>query len=171
LEDNAVHSFVGDKEVYPGDKDNGYKQVYKEDIYVGYRWHETKNIAPLFAFGHGLSYTTFVVDKVNAVLKGDAVRVTATVTNSGTCDGAEVVQVYVGMKESKVERATKELKGFAKVDLKAGETKTVTIDVPVKKLAYYNEQKADWDVEVGTYTMYVGTASDKIVANLDVAIN
>ena len=171
LEDNAVHSFVGDKEVYPGDKDNGYKQVYKEDIYVGYRWHDTKNIAPLFAFGHGLSYTTFVVDKVNAVLKGDAVRVTATVTNSGTCDGAEVVQVYVGMKESKVERATKELKGFAKVDLKAGETKTVTIDVPVKKLAYYNEQKADWDVEAGTYTMYVGTASDKIVANLDVAIN
>lgn len=170
LTDNAVHSFEGDVEVYPGDKANGYKQVYKEDILVGYRWHDTKNIKPLFAFGHGLSYTTFEVKDINATIKGDMVNVTATVVNTGKCDGAEVVQVYVGMNDSKVARATKELKGFKKVDLKAGETKSVSIDIPVKKLAYYNEQKADWEVEQGTYTFHVGTASDDIDKLIELAI-
>lgn len=170
LEDNAVHSFVGDVEVYPGDKENGYKQVYKEDILVGYRWHDTKNIKPLFAFGHGLSYTKFEAKDATIELKGDKVQVKLGLTNTGGRDGAEVVQVYVGMNDSKVMRATKELKGFAKVDVTAGASKTVSIDIPVAKLAYYNEQKGDWEIEAGKYTFYVGTASDNIFATLDLEI-
>lgn len=170
LEDNAVHSFVGDVEVYPGDKENGYKQVYKEDILVGYRWHDTKNIKPLFAFGHGLSYTKFEAKDATIELKGDKVQVKLGLTNTGGRDGAEVVQIYVGMNDSKVMRATKELKGFAKVDVTAGASKTVSIDIPVAKLAYYNEQKGDWEIEAGKYTFYVGTASDNIFATLDLEI-
>lgn len=168
LADNAVHSF-GETDVYPGNKDSNFKEEYKEGILVGYRWHDTKGIKPLFAFGYGLSYTTFEITNVDGVSaklsENQNVNCKVTVKNTGKSDGAEVVQVYVGKKGSKVERATKELKGFQKVNLKAGEEKTIDIEIPVAKLAYYDETQSDWSVEKGEYEIYVGTSSDNIVAN------
>ena len=113
LTDNAAHAFG--VESYPGDSINQY---YKEDILVGYRWHDTKKIKPLFAFGHGLSYTSFEISEVSTDKKkykaDETLRVSYRLSNTGFRDGAEVVQVYVGKPKSELARALKELKGFKK---------------------------------------------------------
>lgn len=169
LNDNGAHYF-GELS-YPGD---GVNQYYKEDILVGYRWFDTKNIEPKFAFGYGLSYSQFNISnvKVNSTkFKQDAtIKISCTVRNTGNVTGAEVVQVYVGKPKSKVERAIKELKGFKKLELVKGESKTVTIDIPVSSLAYYNVLKKNWEIEKGTYIIYVGNASNKIVDTIKVKI-
>lgn len=174
LEDNAAHSF-GSEEVYPGlasvDEAKNHKEVYKEDILVGYRWFDTKGIRPQYAFGHGLSYTTFDVSKTVATVSGGNLNVKATLTNTGKRSGAEVVQVYVGKVDSKVARAQKELKGFDKKELAAGESTEVVINVPIEKLAYFNVDTQKWEVEKGKYNVYVGTASDKIAATIEVNID
>ncbi len=162
LKDNAAHHF-GELS-YPGDS---IDQYYKEDILVGYRWHDTKKIDPLFAFGYGLSYTSFSFNNISVDKKSytadDVIKVKCTVNNTGNLDGAEVLQVYVGMPKSKVKRALKELKGFQKVYLKAGESKEALISIPVSKLAYYNETDSKWDLEPGSYMIYVGNASNQII--------
>lgn len=170
LEDNAAHSF-GELS-YPGDSKNQY---YKEGILVGYRWHDTKKIKPLFAFGEGLSYTSFEISNVVVNKKNfnetDEIKVTCELTNSGNLAGAEVVQVYVGKSKSSVERATKELKGFQKVFIEKGASKKVEISILAKDLAFYDESISDWNLENGTYVIYVGNASNSISEKIKITVD
>ena len=169
LSDIGAHAF--DKLCYPGDSVNVY---YKDDILVGYRWLDTKKIEPLFPFGYGLSYTTFVYSKpsvdVSDVKADGTVKVSFSLTNTGKVDGAETAQLYVSKPKSSVTRAAKELKAFKKVLLKAGESTMVTIEVPVSSFAYYNETKQAWEVESGSYSLMLGSSSrdlkGKVVVNV-----
>ncbi len=174
LADNAAHS-TGEAVCYPGEEQNNYREEYREGIFVGYRWHDTKGIKPLFAFGHGLSYTTFEITdaaiKSGAEAKADGtIEVSATIKNTGDRSGKEVLQVYVGKKDSRVERAVKELKGFQKIELAAGEQKTISVKIPVSSLAFFDEEAHAWEVEKGGYTIYVGTASDNIAKELPLKV-
>ncbi len=174
LADNAAHS-TGEAVCYPGEEQNNYREEYREGIFVGYRWHDTKGIKPLFAFGHGLSYTTFEITdaaiKSGAEAKADGtIEVSATIKNTGDRSGKEVLQVYVGKKDSRVKRAVKELKGFQKIELAAGEQKTVSVKLPVSSLAFFDEEAHAWEVEKGGYTIYVGTASDNIAKELPLEV-
>lgn len=169
LEDNAAHSF-GEAVVYPGVESDSYREEYKEGIFVGYRWHEAKGIKPLFPFGFGLSYTTFEISDVkvasNSLSEDAELKVSATVKNTGSRDGKEVVEVYVGKKDSRVERAPKELKGFSKVEVPVGAQKQVSISIPVKSLAFFDEAAQKWEVEKGDYVLYVGNSSDNISSEI-----
>ena len=174
LADNAAHS-TGEAICYPGEEQNKYREEYREGILVGYRWHDTKGIKPLFAFGHGLSYTSFEV--TDAAIKSGAesttdgtIEVSATIKNTGDRTGKEVLQVYIGKKDSRVERAIKELKGFQKIELAAGEQKNVSIKIPASSLAFFDEEAHAWEVEKGGYTVYVGTASDNIAKELQLEV-
>ena len=128
---------------------------YREAYGVGYRYFEKANVKPQFPFGFGLSYTKF--EYKNLVVKKDGVSFD--LTNSGKVDGKEVAQLYVGLKESDVIRPIKELKGFVKVELKAGETKRVNIPFDDKTFRYFNTATNKWEVEKGTYDIYVGASS------------
>lgn len=169
LEDNGAHSFGPSS--YPGVDLN---QTYKEDILVGYRWHDTKKIAPQYAFGYGLSYTDFEISNIQldkkSYAKEDTITISCTVANTGDIDGAEVVQVYVGKPKSKVKRALKELKGFQKIQVKKGESTNVKITVSVSSLKFYDENISDWNLEKGKYIVYVGTASNKIAKKIKMTI-
>lgn len=169
LSDNAAHSF-GELS-YPGDNVNQY---YKEDILVGYRWHDTKKIKPLFAFGEGLSYTTFELSKLDSdkkvYSKDEAITITGTVSNKGNLDGAEVVQAYIGKLNSKVSRAEKELKGFQKVEVKKGENGTFKISIDTNSLSYYDETISNWNLEKGDYMIYVGNSSSNISKKIKITI-
>ncbi len=161
---HATNSFPGDKIV-----------SYDEGILVGYRWFDTKNIEPLYPFGYGLSYTTFDIKNVHADKKdgysqNETIYISVDVTNTGKIDGKEVVQLYSSKKDSKVERAAQELKGFEKVLVKKGETSNIIIAVPVKELAYYNVDKKEWVVEPGIYNFNIGTSSRDIKAELSINI-
>lgn len=170
LEDNAAHSF-DDPLVYPGD---GVDVEYREGLFVGYRWFDSKNIKPLFAFGHGLSYTTFEVSEVEANSasygEGQTIKVKARIKNTGSRKGAEVLQVYVGKEKSEVERVKKELKGFKKAAIEAGESAIVEVSIPVSSLAYFDVESHSWKVEKGQYQIYVGTASDNIVSTINIDV-
>lgn len=161
LTDNGAHAFG--KSSYPGDSINQY---YKEDILVGYRWHDTRKIKPMFAFGHGLSYTDFEITDIKTDKKNyqadETIGVSFQLNNVGTADGAEVVQVYVGKIRSDVDRATKELKGFQKIYLTKGTNTVESIEISVESLKYYDESIADWNLEKGAYWLYIGNASDNI---------
>ena len=169
LKDNAAHHFG--EISYPG---NGIYQEYKEDILVGYRWHETQKMKPLFAFGHGLSYTTFEISDVKTDKKvytsQDQILISCSVSNIGEVAGSEVVQVYVGKAKSTVKRAVKELKGFKKTVVKKGSTEIVEISIDVANLAYYDETISDWNLEKGNYEIYIGNSSDNISKKLKVII-
>lgn len=170
LEDNSAHYF-GELS-YPGDSINQY---YKDDILVGYRWHETKKIDPLFAFGYGLSYTNFQLKDFKTDKKeyqeGETINITCQIENIGLEEGAEVIQVYVGKPKSKVERALKELKAFEKVELNKGEAQFVSLSIEVDKLVFYDESISDWNLEKGKYILYLGTASNQIIEELKITIN
>lgn len=169
LEDNGAHHF-GERS-YPGDS---IDQFYEEDILVGYRWHDTKKISPLFAFGFGLSYTDFEITTAGSdketYQKGEQIMVSCEVTNTGKRDGHELIQVYAGMPKSKVDRAVKELKSFSKVFVPAGETLEVTLPVDVDQLAFYDESIHGWNLEKGDYVLFIGNASDNIVQKLKVSV-
>ncbi len=169
LMDNGAH-YYGELS-YPG---NGETQYYKEDILVGYRWHDTKKITPNFAFGYGLSYTSFDLSKIKSDKKSysstDSIKISCEVKNTGTAKGSEVVQVYIGKKNSKVKRALKGLKGFKKISVNEGKSKKIEIKIGVNKLAFYDEKKSDWDIEKGEYIVYVGNASDNIYKELKITI-
>jgi beta-glucosidase len=143
---------------------------YTERFYVGYRWFDTKKVEPMYAFGHGLSYVNFAYGEAKAVAGKDAVKVTVTVKNEGEMAADEVVQLYVSRPEAQVEWPVKELKAFQRVTLAAGETKTVTLNVPVKDLRYWNEETNAWDLEHGKLQILVGSASDDIRTTADVTI-
>lgn len=127
---------------------------YREGLYVGYRYYETANVPVLFPFGFGLSYTTFAYSDLKVSNK----EATFTLTNTGSMDGAEVAQLYVGKPDAKVFRPAKELKGFAKVFLKAGESKTVTIPLDDKAFRYFNVKTNQFEVEGGEYQIMVGAS-------------
>ena len=169
LKDNGAH-YYGELS-YPG---NGISQYYKEDILVGYRWHDTKRIDPEYPFGYGLSYTKFnlfdVATNKRTYQLNDTIIINCKVKNIGKVNGKEVVQVYVGKYNSNVKRALKELKGFEKVSLTQGETKQINISIDAKDLAYYNEETSNWVVEKGDYIIYVGNGSKSISKELKITI-
>ena len=169
LSDNAAHYYG--KLSYPGDGENQY---YKEDILVGYRWNDTKKIKPEFAFGHGLSYTSFKLSNIISDKKNyksaDTIKISCSVENTGGVQGAEVIQVYIGKENSKVNRAMKELKGFKKLSLLKGESKIVEIYITTDKLAFYDETISDWNIEKGEYVVFVGNASDNISKKIKITV-
>ncbi len=155
LSDSPAHSL----DAYPG-KDG--VEEYKEGLLVGYRWFESKAIEPLFPFGHGLSYTTFSYS--NARIEGAAVKVD--IVNSGSRDGAEVVQLYVEPVAPRLARPKKELKGFVKVVLKAGEKSTVEIPFGSRSFAFYDPALHAWSSDAGRYRLIVGASSSDVKATL-----
>ena len=169
LTDNSAH-FFGELS-YPGD---GETQYYKEGILVGYRWHDTKNIKPLFSFGHGLSYSSFKITDIKSDKKiytaNDSINIIYNLKNTGSKDGAEVVQVYVGMSNSNVLRALKELKGFKKTYLRAGNQTSEIITINVSDLSFYDESISSWNLEKGSYTIYVGNASDGVSEQINIKV-
>lgn len=150
-------------EAYPGTND---QEFYKEGLLVGYRWYDTKNIEPLFPFGHGLSYTTFQYSNLK-LLPGDHIMgiwLTAQfdVTNTGTRAGEEVAQVYIHQDNPGLSRPEKELKGFKKISLAPGETSTVTIPLGFRAFAYFNPDKKGWLAEADDFQVLVGSSSRDI---------
>ncbi|WP_291531579.1 exo-alpha-(1-_6)-L-arabinopyranosidase [Bifidobacterium sp. UBA4282] len=145
---------------------------YGEGVFVGYRYYDTFRKQVTYPFGYGLSYATFDVHDATVAKTGprDA-EVTVTVTNTSDVAGAEIVQVYVAPPKAKVARPVHELKGFAKVSLAPGESKSVTIALDDRAFAYWSERFDDWHVEGGTYTVEVGVSSRDIVSRLDVEID
>ena len=141
------------------------EETYSEGIYVGYRWFEAQRVTPLFPFGHGLSYTTFEygAPTVSAKKTADgAVTVSVPVANTGTVAGAEVVQFYVSDPEASVDRPVKELKGFCKVWLEPGETKSVSVDLTRESLSYFDAGNHRWTAEPGRFDVLVGASSADI---------
>ena len=143
---------------------------YTEGSLVGYRWFDTRNVKPMYAFGHGLSYVDFEYGAIKASAKKDVVKVTFNLTNKGGMSADEVVQLYVSRPEATVEWPVKELKAFDRVTLAAGETKTVTLEIPVKDLRYWNVDKNAWDLEHGKLVLLLGAASDDIRQQSEVII-
>lgn len=170
LEDCGAHAL----NAYPGVWREGHDIIdeeYKEDIYVGYRWTDRqKKNKPLFAFGHGLSYTTFQLGKVRSdrqtMKADDEITFTVSVTNTGSKAGSEVVQLYISDIKSSLPRPVKELKGFSKVYLEPGETRDVSITVGRDALSYYDDSVQDWVAEPGAFEALIGTASDKIISKI-----
>ena len=167
------NSFPDDAELYyefpgwdKGDKGPIYDVNYREGVLVGYRWYDTKNIEPMFEFGFGLSYTAFDFDglKLSAkTLKGDdKLVVSFEIENEGDVDGAEVAQMYIRDVQSSVVRPFKELKGFKKVYLKAGQEKTVKLTVDKSALSFWCEKTKQWTVEPGEFEVLVGSSSRDI---------
>lgn len=161
MDDNAAVSFGPSS--YPGVHNN---EEYKEDILVGYRWFDTKKITPQFAFGFGLSYTTFEFSKMATdkmkYMENDTVKLSLPIKNTGNKAGAEVVQIYISSPKDRVLRPEKELKAFAKVELQKGETKNVELSLPVRNWSYYNESTHNWELEPGKYMLLAGASSADI---------
>lgn len=157
LADNPAHIN------YPGE--NG-KVRYGEGVFVGYRYYQKKEIAPLFPFGHGLSYTTFAYDNLKLdrakYRAGDEITATLELTNSGQRAGLAVVQLYVRDVAAQVQRPWQELKGFAKIHLEAGETKAVSMTLTEQSLAFYDEVVGDWRTESGVFEVRVGESAEGI---------
>ena len=148
---------------YPGAQKTS---EYRENLFVGYRYTETADCPVTFPFGYGLSYTTFRYDN----LKADRDEVTFEITNTGTVDGDEVAQVYVSLPDSKIMRPARELKGFARVSLKAGETRQVTVKLDDKAFRYFNVGTSNWEIESGSYEIQVGASvrDIRLTAKVDV---
>ncbi|HZZ18716.1 MAG TPA: glycoside hydrolase family 3 C-terminal domain-containing protein [Opitutaceae bacterium] len=144
---------------------------YDEGLLVGYRWYDTKKIEPLFPFGFGLSYTTFAYSNLVATSTGaDSATVKCDVRNSGSREATEVVQLYIHDGHASVERPEKELKGFARVKLAPGETKTVSMDLNARSFAFYSPEKKAWSVEPGSFSILVGSSSRDIRATTDLVV-
>jgi beta-glucosidase len=158
-EDNAVHDSY-----YP--KDGERKVVYAEGLFLGYRHFDKTEVKPLFPFGFGLSYTTFVYKNLSVApehASGDqAVTVSFDVTNTGHRAGAEVAEVYLGEPHASVPRPMKELKGFMKVPLNPGETRRISLTLNRRAFAYYSVKNHDWTVDAGDFNVYVGSSSAQI---------
>lgn len=158
LEDNPAH-YNG--KTFP----TRGKNHYDEGIFLGYRWHEKMDIKPLFAFGHGLSYTDFEYGDIrlsSKKIRGGKLTVKVPVTNVGRTAGSEVVQIYVRDCEASVEMPEKQLKGFAKVFLEPGQTKTVSVELGPDSFRFFDEQTMKWKTEPGDFEILAGSASDDI---------
>jgi beta-glucosidase len=126
---------------------------------VGYRYYDTYNVAPQFAFGHGLSYTTFAYSNLVVSKSGRKVTVRFTIRNTGKYAGAEVAQVYVSQQQSVLPRPAKELKGFDKVFLKPGEQKTISVELNEDAFRYFDDRINQWRLDPGVFTVTVGSSS------------
>ena len=143
---------------------------YKEGVFIGYRGYERNGTKPLFPFGYGLSYTSFKFSKLDVtpsitksgILSSWNCLVSFDVTNTGKREGAEVAQVYVGDNHAKVLRPVKELKGFAKLTLRPGETKRVTVTLDRRAFSYYDMNSKQWHAEPGNFEVLVGRSSEQI---------
>jgi beta-glucosidase len=144
----------------------GAREVrYGEGIFVGYRYYDKAAVAPLFPFGHGLSYTTFHYGDLKApktVKAGERFEVSIDVTNTGSTNGKEVVQLYIRDVQSSVARPVKELKGFQKLDLRPGETKTAHFMLDPRALSFYDVIRKDWVAEPGKFEILVGASTEDI---------
>jgi beta-glucosidase len=173
-EDNPVHDSY-----YPAAGSN--RVVYKEGVFVGYRGYEHNGTKPVFPFGYGLSYTSFtygnlVVKPVDVNIKSDGYsaplyQVSCDVTNTGTRAGADVAQVYVAEPHSKVPRPAKELKGFARINLKPGETKTATVILDGRAFSYYDGDAKKWRADPGEFQILVGRSSQDIQLHSGVTLS
>ncbi|WP_078434863.1 glycoside hydrolase family 3 C-terminal domain-containing protein [Metabacillus halosaccharovorans] len=165
LSDNPSYLF------FPGEGD---KVEYREGIFVGYRYYDTKNVEPLFPFGYGLSYTSFEYSNLrvsaNKINDTETLSVTVDVKNTGAVTGKEVVQLYVKDVESSVSRPQKELKGFEKVELQPGEVKEITFTLDKRSFAYYHTEIKDWHVESGEFELLVGKSSKEVVLTEKVTV-
>ena len=166
LEDNPSYLY------YIGEKD---RVEYREGVFVGYRYYDTKNQEVLFPFGHGLSYTTYSYGNLQldkqSMKDTEELKVSVDITNTGAMEGKEIVQLYVAKKEKgEIIRPAKELRGFEKVFLAPGETKTVSFTLSKRAFAYYNMQMQDWYVESGTYEILIGKSVEDIVLAGEVGV-
>ncbi|MEO3251468.1 glycoside hydrolase family 3 C-terminal domain-containing protein [Parabacteroides distasonis] len=150
------------------------KVNYEEDILVGYRWFDTKGLPVVYPFGYGLSYTTFNYSNLNTDKKtydqADTIQATFTLTNTGDREGAEVAQLYVSDPVCSVMRPVKELKGFKKVFLKPGESRRITLDIPVSSLAFYSEAQSQFVVEPGEFILQLGASASDITQRISVEV-
>ena len=165
-EDSPVH------QTYPGPRDSVF---YTEGIYIGYRGFDKNHVKPLFPFGYGLSYTTFAFSDLSLDKKkmnrSDTLTVKLKVTNTGNRAGDEVVQLYIHEVKCRVPRELKALKGFKRVSLKPGQTKTVTFSIDKSALAYYNVKKHAWTVDPGMFEVWIGDSSENILLKDDFKIS
>ena len=172
LEDNSAHA-LGE---FVYERSNDIIDVkYNESIFVGYRWADKqKKVKPLFPFGHGLSYTTFAYGKATADKKemgvDDVLSITVPITNTGSREGAEIVQLYISDLKSSLPRPVKELKGFQKVKLAPGETKNVTFTVAKDALSYYDDALQDWVVEPGKFEAIVAASATDIKSKISFSV-
>jgi beta-glucosidase len=146
---------------YPGTRE----VRYGEGLFVGYRYYDKKDIAPLFPFGHGLSYTTFEYDNLQmpaSAVQGEPVSISLTIQNAGLVTGKEVVQLYVRDPESSLVRPVKELKRFEKVTLEPGEKTEISFRLDDEALAFYDPYQGQWVVEPGQYDVLIGSSSRDI---------
>lgn len=150
------------------------KVNYEEDILVGYRWFDTKGLPVVYPFGYGLSYTTFDYSNLNTDKEtydqADTIQATFTLTNTGDREGAEVAQLYVSDPVCSVMRPVKELKGFKKVFLKPGESRRITLDIPVSSLAFYSEAQSQFVVEPGEFILQLGASVSDIKQRISVEV-
>lgn len=154
---------------YPGIKEDGdeyWQTHYDEGVYVGYRWYDTKDIPVQWPFGHGLSYTTFEYGEAKAAkasMTADGkMTVTVNVKNTGDREGAEIVQLYIADPVAGIDRPAKELKGFEKISLKPGESKTVSFEIDAADLSYYSIEENGWKAEAGEFQALIGPSSEDI---------
>ena len=156
---------------YPGIKAEGdeyWQTHYSEGVYIGYRWYDSKEVPVQWPFGHGLSYTEF--EYANAKVskpvmkKGGRLEVSVEVKNVGERDGAEIVQLYIADPEASIDRPSKELKGFEKVYLKAGQTAKVTFEISEEALSYFDADRHAWVAEPGEFQALLATSSRDIKA-------
>jgi len=152
---------------FPGD---GMQVCYGEGIFVGYRWYDKRELAPLYPFGHGLSYSDFTVDAITSdrSLFADALHVTVTVTNHSRQDGKTVVQLYVTDPYSTLTKPVRELKAFRKIMVAAGSTEQVTFSLSVQDFASYDPDLHTWVTEEGEYVLSAGLSSREIQASCTV---
>ena len=150
------------------------KVNYEEDILVGYRWFDTKGLPVVYPFGYGVSYTTFNYSNLNTDKKtydqADTIQATFTLTNTGDREGAEVAQLYVSDPVCSVMRPVKELKGFKKVFLKPGESRRITLDIPVSSLAFYSEAQSQFVVEPGEFILQLGASTSDIKQKISIDV-
>lgn len=161
LEDNGAMSFG--EISYPG---INKEQEYKEGIFVGYRWADKQKVKPLFSFGHGLSYTTFQYGKATAdkkeMTRNGTITISVNIKNTGSREGAEIVQLYISDIKSSLPRPIKELKSFEKVNLKPGEEKTVSFAIDKTALSFFDPVKHEWVAETGEFEAVIAASADNI---------
>ncbi|WP_059052091.1 glycoside hydrolase family 3 C-terminal domain-containing protein [Paenibacillus senegalimassiliensis] len=165
LEHNPSYLF------FPGEHD---RAEYREGVFVGYRYYDTKALEPLFPFGHGLSYTRFEYSDLSLssthIQDSDTLTVSVRVRNTGELAGKEIVQLYVGDREASVARPLRELKGFEKIELQPGEEKTVTFELSKRAFAFYDVELGDWHAESGLFDIMIGRSSRDIAATSEVFV-
>ncbi|WTP55983.1 beta-glucosidase [Streptomyces phaeochromogenes] len=158
--DDAHHPVAGDTRRYPGV--NGVEE-YSEGVHVGHRWYDAEDVRPLFPFGHGLSYTSFVYEGLGVERTGDGLEVVFTVRNTGRRDGVDIPQVYVGASpDLQVDQAERVLGGYQRLALKAGESRKVTVRVDERTLSSWDAKRHGWVLGTGRRTVWVGASAGEL---------